>query len=288
MEKNRKKKHCYSYTLAVNPKLSLSNICPLNAITVSWIVSISDSSCELLHPHKRFPTEEGEESRANSMPGLHTRHPYDTEGWPGSLPLLSKHPNRHCFVLIYTPNVMVLYWLNYILAQCEGSEHCSWASSDFKILEPFTAQSKMEVSTGEWPTYKFNTVPTLQIPLTAKKQDLCFHVKTELARSTHCICWVSSPLSRCGLHSWRTHCGSDSTTTEEIKRERRKCNLAENKVYEHRTAISTWTCLWFATSFYKLVHALTLWAEKEMHAAFTSTPSTHKHVHKNCFMKISN
>lgn len=34
------------------------------------------------------------------------------------------------------------YWLNSTLAQCEGTEHCSWASSDFEILEPFTATTK--------------------------------------------------------------------------------------------------------------------------------------------------
>lgn len=150
------------------------------------------------------------------------------------------------------------------------------------------SHNETEVSTGEWPSYKFNTVPTLQFLLTAKRQDLCFHVKTELAHSARRICWVSSPLSHCGLHSWRTHCGSDSTTTEEIKRERCKRNLAENQVYKHGNAISVWIHLWFATSLYKLLHAPTLRAEIEMHAAFTSTPSTQKHVHKHLIVKISN
>lgn len=87
----------------------------------------------------------------------------------------------------------------------------------------------MEVYTGEWPIYKFITVPTLEFLLTVKRQDLCFRVKTDLTCCMCCICWVSSPLSRCGLHSWRRHCGSDSTTKEETRRDRHKHNFTRIK-----------------------------------------------------------
>lgn len=59
----------------------------------------------------------------------------------------------------------------------------------------------MEAYTGEWPIYKSITVLTPEHLLTAERQDSCFCVKPELTHHAQHRHWVSSPLSRCGLHS---------------------------------------------------------------------------------------
>lgn len=153
---------------------------------------------------------------------------------------------------------------------------------------------KMEVYSGEWAIYKFVTVPTPQFLLTAKRQDLCFRVKTELTCSTRCICWVSSPLSRCGLHSWRMHCGSDSTTEEETKRERDKYNLT--KIRSTNTgATSPFGPAWDLPHLFEGLCTHQFWSdalqsqtEKPTHAVFTSPAPIQKHVHKLWFTKLNN